>query len=319
MITINYLHHLRSLEYWKITSHFLNKIKDQNKQKIRLNILASTEFDWKKDLDPNIQVSVHVVPPHENNYMKKIDIAVNQDTKYSIKLDEDCFINNYIFDYIIENISVLDDDDNFILVPILSNNIPMTERFINGFVDREVANKIKKCFLKQEMPNGLWGADYSPLNSCTIGSLTWDSEKFFNCVSSLNTHLKGIHPIRICAEAHQILNDYILKNLNALNSKNDYSIEQFFEPYYTTSTFVIKTQDWRNLLSIKSYDSYDEIQLNIYRQQNNKKFLYVKNGYAIHTFYNTMYGNKNIWNIGMENGQEYENEFTSLIVKEMGL
>ena len=111
-----------------------------------------------------------------------------------------------------------------------------------------------------------------------------------------------------------LLNDYIVEHLDRLVAKHKYSIKKFTEPYYTTSTFVIKTEDWHKLLSMGSYDSFDEIQMNLYREKYNKNFLYVENGFGIHTIYNTIYGNKNIWNIGMEDGYTYEVEFVDSIL-----
>jgi hypothetical protein len=315
MITINYLSHQRKdlHKYWKITSHFLNKIKPENKKKVKINVLATKSFDWGSYLE-GFDLQVMVFPDVELNYMQKISVALDETNNYSVKLDEDCFISNHVWDYIIENINVLDDEDNFILTPMLSNGIPHTDRFVESFIDDEdVRKKIYECYLNQEMPVGLWGADYSPLNAHTINANTWDSNAFFEGVSKLNTYLKGIHPIRICANAQLLLNNYIVENFKRLISKHDYNIKEFTEPYYTTSTFIIKTEDWRKLLDIGAYDSFDEMQLNLYKEKYNKKFLYIENGFGIHTIYNTMYGNKNIWNIGMENGNTYELEFVDSI------
>lgn len=316
MITINYLSHNRKnfWKYWEITSHFLNKIKPENKSKIKLNILSTKDYNWENNID-GFDFKVMVFPDVELNYMQKINVALEETNKYSVKLDEDCFISNHVWDYIIENINVLDHEDNFILTPMLSNGIPHTDRFVESFIDDEdVRKKIYECYLKQEMPVGLWGADYSPLNAHTINANTWNSNAFFEGVYKLNTYLKGIHPIRICANAQLLLNNYIVENFKKLISKHDYNIKEFTEPYYTTSTFIIKTEDWRKLLDIGAHDSFDEIQLNLYKEKYNKKFLYIQNGFGIHTIYNTMYGNKNIWNIGMENGNTYELEFVDSIL-----
>jgi hypothetical protein len=316
MITINYLSHDRRdfHKYWEVTSYFLNKIKPENKEKVKINILASRVNDWSYYLK-GFDFEIYQFPDVSLNYMQKISVALSSTSKYSVKLDEDCFISNHVWDYIIENIDVLDDEDNFILTPMLSNGIPHTDRFVESFIeDPEAREKIYNCYLHQEMPNGLWGADYSPLNFYTINALKWNSEGFFKGVEKLNTYLKGIHPIRICADAQILLNNYIVENFDKLVSKHDYSIKEFTEPYYTTSTFIIKTEDWRKLLEVGSYDSFDEIQLNIYRERYNKKFLYIENGFGIHTIYNTIYGNKNIWNIGMEDGYTYEVEFVESIL-----
>lgn len=316
MITINYLSHQRRdyQKYWEITSYFLNKIKPENKDKVKINILATKSFDWESYL-VGFDFQVIVFPDVELNYMQKINVALEETNKYSVKLDEDCFISNHVWDYIIENIDVLDDDDNFILTPMLSNGIPHTDRFVESFIkDPWTREAIHTNYLHQEMPVGLWGADYSPLNVYTLNAQTWDSKAFFGGVSKLNTYLKGIHPIRICAKAQLLLNNYIVENFDRLMSKHDYSIKEFNEPYYTTSTFIIKTENWRKLLEVGAHDSFDEIQLNLYREKYNKKFLYIENGFGIHTIYNTIYGNKNIWNIGMEDGYSYELEFVNNIL-----
>lgn len=319
MITINYLSHQRKdyQKYWEITSYFFNKIKPENKEKVKINILATKSFDWGSYLE-GFNFEVEVFPDVDLNYMQKIGVAISDQSKYSVKLDEDCFISNHVWDYIIENIDVLDDEDNFILTPMLSNGIPHTDRFVESFVtDPAIKEAIYNCYLDQEMPVGLWGVDYSPLNQYTINAHTWNSEKFFECVSKLNTYLKGIHPIRICANAQILLNDYILQNFDKIQSKHDYSIKKFTEPYYTTSTFIIKTEDWKRLLDMGSHDSFDEIQLNLYREKYNKNFLYVENGFGVHTIYNTLYGNKNIWNIGMEDGHTYEAQFVESIISKL--
>lgn len=319
MITINYFSHLGkshrhdSDDYWKITSYFLNKIKPENKEKIFLNILATKKFDWSSYLN-EINHRVYEFTDVQLNYMEKVNVSVSNSGKYAIKLDEDCFISNYVWDFIIENIHVLDDDGNFIITPMLSNGIPHTDRFVDLFIeDEKIKEKIYNCYLKQNMPNGLWGADYTSLNQHTIKSIEWNSSKFFEGVSKLDTHLKGIHPIRICAEAQVIMNDYILENFYRMMSKKNYNVKEFTEPYYTTSMFAIKTEDWKKLLDCDKYDSFDEIQLNLYKHRHNKKFLYVENGFGIHTIYNTLYGNKNRWNIGMENGISYEKELVEKI------
>jgi len=319
MITINYFSHRRKGidKYWQITNYYLNKIKPENKKKIKLNILATKEYDWSSSLK-DIDHDVYYFPDVDVNYMQKISTAVTTSEKYAVKLDEDCFISNHIWDYIIENINVLDDEDNFILTPMFSNGVPLTDRFVESFIlDEGVKKTIYDSYLNREMPNGLWGVDYTPLNEFTVGATEWNSQKYFEGVSRLNTYLKGIHPIRICAEAQVAMNDYIVDNLERLFEKNNYSIKKFTEPYYTTNAFIIKTEDWINLLNMGAHDSFDEIQLNLYREKYNKNFLYIENGFSIHTIYNTMYGNKNVWNIGLENGQEYEYEFVNSILNKL--
>lgn len=271
MITINYLAHDRSNNFWNITKHFLNLIKQENKRKIRINILSThtTDFERLDDIETNI-----VKFNSGYNYMAKVEYALSQNTKYSVKLDEDCFIGNHVWDYMIENVEILDSDDNFILAPLLSNNIPLVDQFIESFItDESVKGQIYADFLKRDMPNGLWGVDYSPLNAYTLQATSWNPSAFYEGVSQIDHYYKGIHPIRICAEAQVILNDYLMDNFHKITDKQDYSIEEFTCPYYTNSVFLIKTEDWKRVVLTPGSDGFDEVSLNNFKNTLNKKNL----------------------------------------------
>lgn len=308
MISINYFAHDRPIHYWQVTSYYFNKIKENNKKKIKINILSTNNNNLGKYID-GIELE-EVNYPNKNNYLDKVNYSLNTNSKYSIKIDEDCFINNHIWDYIIENIEFLSNDDNYLISPLLSNNVPLTDFFIDSFVENP--EQYYNYFENQRMPNGLWGVDYS-----SIQYEKWDCENFYEQVSKINSPLKGIHPIRICSDAQISLNQYILNNFDRINQKYEYEIQEFNRPYFTINTFAIKTDDWKRALELQSYDNFDEVQINNYGKQFNKKFFYVKNSFSIHPLYNTMYGNKNIWNIGIENGQKYEYNFVKTILEKL--
>lgn len=317
MITINYLAHDRSNNFWNITKHFLNLIKEENKSKIRVNILSThtTDFERLNGIETNI-----VLFNSGYNYMSKVEYALSQDTKYSVKLDEDCFIGNHVWDYMIENVDLLDSDDNFILAPLLSNNIPLVDQFIESFVtDETVKGQIYSDFLRRNMPNGLWGVDYSSLNAHTLQASSWNSTAFYEGVSKIDHYYKGIHPIRICAEAQVILNDYIMDNFHKITDKQDYSIEEFTCPYYTNSVFLIKTEDWKRVVLTPGSDGFDEVPFNNFKNAFNKKTFYVKNGFSIHLTYNTIHNSShNVWGIGMTNGLDYETNLLKQIYTKLG-
>lgn len=315
LITINYLSHNR-LNYVDLMFYFLSKIKDENKTKIKLNILATNENDWEaKCKKLGIEYSVYLVSS-DNNYLKKIKISISTDTKYSVKLDEDCFINNHVWDYMIENVDLLEDESILTLSPVMSNNIPSCDFFINDFItDEDIKNKIFNYFLNRPMPNGLWDVDYSPLNEFTINTNVWDVESYYKKLDTLNTNTKGIHPLRISYEAQIEINNYILNNIDKFICKNEYKTFNIDSPYFTNSLFFIKTSEWVKILSQSTIDAYDEIALNKYKRDTNKKFLFVKNGFGIHPMFNTVHGNKNPWNIGSENGERDEFEFYKKLYK----
>jgi len=312
MISINYFAHDRPTYYWNITSYYFNRISEENKKKIRINVLATHPHNWQDYID-GIEVQV-VNFSEENNYLGKVAHALNTGSKYSIKLDEDCFINNHIWDYLIENIDFLDNDDAFLISPLLSNNIPLVDIFIEKFVkEKEIKDAIYGGFTNPPMPNGLWGVDYTPIRFDK-----WDREEFYFNVNRLPTPFKGIHPIRICAESQIILNDYILNNFDRINEKNDYTIKPFNRPYFTINTFAIKTENWLKSNLESRHDAYDEVPMNHYCKNSGKKMYYINNSFSIHTLYNTMYGNKNPWGMGIEDGKGYEYEFTQNILKKLG-
>tara|TARA_R110000868_G_scaffold2821_1_gene19527 strand:+ start:3241 stop:4209 length:969 start_codon:yes stop_codon:yes gene_type:complete len=321
MITINYLSHNRFNNFWKITSNFLNLIKEENKSKIRVNVLStnSTDFDRLDGIETNI-----VVFNPGYNYMSKIEYAVSQETKYSVKLDEDCFVGNHVWDYMIENMDILSSDENLVLSPLVSNNIPLVDQFIESFVtDQIVKDKIYSQFLKRDMPNGLWGVDYSSLNKYTLQASSWDPSSFYEGVAKINHYYKGIHPIRICAEAQIILNDYIIDNFSKITDRQDYSIEEFICPYHTPGVILIKTKDWKNIIMDRGPDAFDEVPYNTYKNRYNKKTFYVKNGFAIHLTYNTIHNcthNSNYTSLGiaMINGLEYETNLIEKIINKLG-
>jgi len=308
-ITINYLSHNR-LNYTDLMFYFLSKIKLENKSKIKLNVLATHENDWKTKCDElGIEYSIRLIS-NGNNYLNKINIAISTDTEYSVKLDEDCFINNYVWDYMIENVEVLQNENILTLSPVMSNNIPSCDFFIEDFVsDKIIKDKIYNYFLTRPMPNGLWGVDYTPLNEFTVNATVWDVNSYYKKLESLNTNTKGIHPLRISYEVQMEINKYVIDNIDKFIVKNDYNIFNIDSPYFTNSLFFIKTSEWVNILSQSTIDSYDEIALNKYKRDTNKQFLFVKNGFGIHPMFNTVHGNQNPWGIGGENGEQDEFEF----------
>ncbi len=133
LITINYLSHDR-LAFHELTFHFLSKIKEENKAKIVLNILASKENNWSEICSKlGIECNIYIINSG-SNYLDKIRIAVNSNTEYSVKLDEDCFISNHVWDFMIENIDAVISEDVLLVSPIMSNNIPSCDYFINDYI-----------------------------------------------------------------------------------------------------------------------------------------------------------------------------------------
>lgn len=316
MITIDYLPHARPIEYWQLTSYFLNKIKPENKKKIKVNILATNDQPWLDYLDKDIAAQI-IIFPFNGNYLAKANLASKDENPYSVKLDEDCFMNNHVWDYFIENIHVLDDPDTLIFSPLVSTNIPLVDKFIDSYVeDIEVKEELYRIFLKRLMPNNLWGVDYSSLNKYTLEATTWNSEEFYKGVAEIKHYYRGIHPVRISIEAQLLLSEYILNNMNKFLTKQDYSIKEFNSPYFTNNIFAFKTENWRKILELPN-DGFDEVPLSEYKNANNKKCYYIDNGFCIHPMYNTVFGFSPEFNIGREGSLQEEIQIVNRLIKKI--
>jgi hypothetical protein len=225
------------------------------------------------------------------NYMDKINFSIAQDAEYSVKLDEDCFINNHVWDYLIENIFWLDDPKYLVLSPLLSNGIPTCDLFIQEFFDKEDADKLFKIFSNSRMPH-IWNVDYSRLNDSI--KTPWNPDAFYKAVSEFPHFYKGIHPVRLSYEAQKLLLDLFLqdKYIDKFLQKSDYSLLYNKRPYLCNSFFAIKTETWRKIVEDKSLfrDDFDEVPLNLYRENNDLSWLFINKGFGIHTMYNTVSG-----------------------------
>jgi hypothetical protein len=315
MITINYFSHKR-LNFSDLTFYFLNKIKSENKSKIKINILSNfSSYDYFQEEIKKYDLPISIIKFSDDfNYTEKLKFSINQESEFSVKLDEDCFINNHIWDFIIENCNVLDNEENLLVSPILSTTIPSCDLFVNNFLEPEEANTIKGFFLSQEMPMGLFEVDYTPLNQSTIMSKDWDYKRYYKILESLPTDIKGMHPMRISYNSQTKINEYILNSYSKILNKNEYDFIEIETPYFTNNFFLIKTKVWKKIID-EYGQTYDEIPISNYHRKNNTKIMFVNNGFGIHTMYNTIYGNKNRWGIGGEDSEEKELKFVNELKK----
>jgi hypothetical protein len=321
-LNINYLVYnpLRQ-NYYKLMFYFLNKIKNENKEKIQLHIATQKgeESLWenRKNELVGIDCIVRGYDRVNHNYLHKIQYGSNLDIEYSVKLDDDIFINNYIWDYMIENLDSLNEED-IIMTSMLSNNMPCVDYFIEGIFDDENKKKMYDIFLNMSFPDGLWSVNYGILNKHTINTDKWDLESFNNSLYEMNTDVKGMHPNRISWQSHLLMNNFILENIDVIIEKNEYDILKKKVPYFTNSFFIMKTKLWKDIIdNHRGSDIYDEIGINKYMRNNNKNLLVINNSYSVHCMYNTVHGNKNKWNIGFPEGINDEIKFTHNLMQKI--
>ncbi len=272
-----------------------NISKCRNKDKIKLLILTNPDDNVEryvntlvnKDIDYNI-----FVVPVENNYMNKAYVAVqyaeSNNIPYLMKHDNDVLCSPYLYDYLFENLQILDDSKNLVITPTLTSGIPTVEQFINDFCTPQEKEELHRLFLRHTF-GPLWGADFTPLNKHTIQAQSWNAYEFFKGVKDIPHHYKGIHPIRISEDAIFRLNDIVLSRRKELFSDRKFSfVYDNFSPYFCNSIYIIKRDTYKTILLSKDLfvDAFDEVPLNKYRDNNNLNIVYTENGAAIHVIYN---------------------------------
>jgi hypothetical protein len=205
-----------------------------------------------------------------------------------MKCDNDLFIKYQTLDFMIDNLHLLENSKHLTIGPVLTSGIPGIEYFKEEFLDNDAQKQLEQLFLKTNFYNRD-GADYEFLNKHTLNSQEWNKNEYFESIREMNHHYKGMHPIRINEESLSFLNDYIIKNKDRFLDNADLSIiNDDTSPYLCNSIFCIKTETYKTILLNQSLyvDGFDEVPLNKYAWQHNMNHLFVKNGYAIHMYYN---------------------------------
>jgi len=275
--------------------HFIEMLnKSQKKTEWKLLILTHTNdnnFYIENLKNYDIQYDINNVEPG-NNYMRKVFFATEyaeiNEIPYLMKCDNDIFLKAQTLDFMIDNLSLLENGNHLTIGPVLTSGIPGIEYFKEQFLDNEAQNRLDDLFLQTVFYNRD-GANYEFLNQYSLNAKIWDKTEFFNSVKYMNHHYKGIHPIRVNEESLAFLNDYIIQNKERFMKA--YELDVICDnnsPYLCNSIFCIKTDIYKKILLDNSLfvDCFDEVPLNKYAWKNNMNHLFVKNGYAIHMYYN---------------------------------
>lgn len=313
MITINYLHHDRSM--FRIFFHFLNKIERDD---IHINILTDTDNGdfWRYILKGSNKPCDVVVFPKGLNYMEKIFYAASNSDDIAVKLDEDIFIHNKTWEHIFDNLDKLNDPNCLCVIPTISNGIPGCDYFLEDFLTKDEQQNINKLLLQTHVPpnggsigGGYMGDVYDILNQHTINAQEWSSYNWWNTVRHINFHYRGIHPLRINHTAQLYLLDVIRCNYNRFCEQENRTIHLEKSVYMCNGMFAIKTELWKKILSDPSLfvDAFDEVPINKYKDKHD---MYVarSSGWGIHPCYNSMPNLKTI-------EDEFYLDFMSKVIK----
>jgi len=290
MLSINFLPFerphlmLRTLQNW-------SNISENYKDKFTINIhtkIDDTFFNQIKDEFNKNNILLNIIYHPSHHYMTKIYSSSSTEAEYSMKIDEDIFINFHVLEYIIDNLPLLNNESTLILTPTLSTGIPSIEMFIEDVCTDDEKNILFNLFKNTHIPS-IWGANYTSLN---YHKKTWDYGHYYNMVATLSHHYKGIHPVRVNRQPQLLLCDLCIKYIDKIKNKNNYYIDCKHITYICNTVFIIKTDIWRNIINNKSLfrDDYDEVPLNLYMKNHNHKVCFIRNSNGIHPSYNTLVG-----------------------------
>jgi hypothetical protein len=290
-LTINYLPHSRS----KYSLSFIKEILKIDKNlltAIKINVLCSENNSiWKEcksALDKqNVDNNFFII--YNGDYITKLKTGLSYTDEYFFKLDEDVFIPYRVWEFILQNLNILDFSENAFLAPLISTGIPTVDLFIESFCDEEEKDALYKNFLETKLPS-IWGADYSHLEDHTIKSSVWSPDNFYNSVKNINHYYKGVHPVRFSAIAQNILLNSCLTKFDKLCNTNNMECFTHNRPYFCNSAFATKKTFYENVLNSAELfkDPFDEVPLNLYIEKYNLNKIFIKNGYAVHPSYNTL-------------------------------
>ena len=231
---------------------------------------------------------------HDKNYLRKLNFTLEftfkHEIPYIMKHDNDIVMSSHVYDYIFENLQVLDDQKNIVLTPTLTSGIPTCDIFMKDFLNNEQCSSLSRLFLNYQH-GPLWGTDYTELNQHTTDASSWNAEAYYKSVGQRTHHYKGIHPVRMEKDAILQLNEYVLENKEKIFSKQDYFLDyDSTSPYFCNSVFCIKKEVYATLLSkFDLYvDNYDEVPLNRWRDMFGLNLVIIRKGVAIHPIYNTI-------------------------------
>jgi len=238
---------------------------------------------------------IQLIKCANSDYLSRVHHAQKTEFKYSCKLDDDVLVSRHVWDFIIENLHVID-KQHPIIAPILTNGIPSVELFARDFLTDEEREKAYDILLKGSVADEFWGLNYTAINQKIKSMSEWNGREYWDYVAIADTQwetrpvpwgyfqVRGVHPARFSAEYNFYIADIISKNKEKFFGKNAYGFEEYKAPYFTNNMFISETSFWKRSLGI-AHDGWDEGQLSLQMSIDDATPLYITNGFGIHMAY----------------------------------
>jgi hypothetical protein len=316
LFTTGNVHYKNRLALTRVALKEFYNIKDENKDKIKLYVFCNegAKAEWSNIVneytDKNIETFLVLMP--SDDYIEKVRMLTQSDCEYICKWDDDCFINRYVWDFMIENVSVLENPNNSVILPVWGNGVPSVDMFIEDFFDTKSTQRAHEIFIKDSISPDIWNCNFFELREIIKSFENWDYESFWKVVEDYDqtkdrnlpwyfSRVKGVHPARFSYEYNKFLYQYTLNNVDSLFDKQDYYLDRnFFTPYFCNNMFISKTKFYIDSQK-EFFDHWDEGQLNTLSIKQNASPVYVRNCFGVHMAYGCTQNQKEIENLYCDN------------------
>jgi hypothetical protein len=276
------------------------QIKDENKSKVILVVYCHEKYQetWESLLLPVVEAGIEVsmAAMMDDTYIDKVRIAHQSDLPYTCKWDDDVFINRYVWDFMIENIQVVDQPDTAVLAPIISNGMPSVELFVEDFLTESETKYVHDIFLRDNIVRDMWLCNYEDVYTGIQNMKEWDGKEFWRLVHVNNPikppcpqpwyyiNAKGIHPARFSYDYNMFAANHAINNQDMLMQPREYSLGKYKSPYFCNNLFMSRTEFYVTSQTI-FFDHWDEGQMTTLMNARNQSPTYVRNSYGIQPAY----------------------------------
>ena len=275
-------------------------MKEENKKNIQLFAYCheSNEEAWESMLTTVVASGIEatLVSMPSDTYLEKVAVAHQSTTKYTCKWDDDVFINRYVWDFLIENVHVLEDPTVSVLAPTLSNGMPSVELFVKDFLTQKETDTAHKIFIEDNVNPSMFGCNYESVYEAVENMVEWDGEAYWKMMDEINptknrtglpwfyTIVKGIHPARFSYNYNMFLANHAIANVDTILKKGDYYFDRYITPYFCNNLFISTTEFYVSSQEL-FFDHWDEGQMTMLANRRDQKPMYIRNCYGIQMAY----------------------------------
>ena len=134
--------------------HFINMLNASSKKDLWKLLIATHTCDNNFYIEELNKYDINydiVNVPTDNNYLRKVKYSANYANQnnfpYVMKCDNDIFLKAQTLDYMIDNLSFLENGKHLTIGPTLTSGIPGIEYFKDSFLDNEAKLNIEKLYI----------------------------------------------------------------------------------------------------------------------------------------------------------------------------